>query len=106
MSVTANPSARPLPDCHTLLAETENTSNRKIIVGGVGPLSMILKEGSAAMDESKYRLWNIIFKWIGLAGLVISGLWAIHKYSEDSKERCRAVGRVADEGAESRHAPA
>jgi hypothetical protein len=35
------------------------------------------------MDDNKYRSWKIAFKWIGLVGVIVSGLWAVHKYSED-----------------------
>ena len=35
------------------------------------------------MDEYKYKRWGIILKVAGLVGVILSGLWAVHTYSED-----------------------
>src|SRR6266446_9696150 len=41
------------------------------------------RRGDKNMDEYKYKRWGIILKVAGLVGVILSGLWAVHTYSED-----------------------
>jgi hypothetical protein len=48
------------------------------------------------MDENTKRMWDVIFKWIGLFGVLASAWWTVHTYRADklSESEKLATARI------------